>query len=187
MNVFASRSWPEKTRSVVGNALLIGAIFAANPAKMVCGQQLTTPPAGMMLIEPYPSLPKSGIVQFTLANGTVLLDYRDGRIAMVVPDADETTSPGDWPITGVSGVYCFYAPGEGAYRQPYDSGGSAGRETRLDPAAMQDLARQIKRETDGVNPVVPRQGALGPVPTALENAITRAAEGGCRIAGSVRQ
>ena len=185
MNVF--RSWSEKTCCVVGDALLVAAIFVAGPATIAFAQDLPTPPAGMMLIEPYPSLPASGVLQFTLPNGTVLLDYRDGGVAMIVPDADETTSPGRRPATGGSGVYCFYAPGESAYRQPYDSGGSAGRETRLDPVAMQDLARQIKRETDGVNPVVPREGALSPVSAALENAITGAADGGCRVAGSVRQ
>jgi hypothetical protein len=185
MNVIAIRSWPER-RSGVENILLAAAVLAADCATMAFAQSLPTPPAGMMLIEPYPSLPASGVLQFTLANGTVLLDYRDGRIAMIVPDADETTSPGRWPATGGSGVYCFYAPSESAYRQPYDSGGSGGRETRLDPAAMQDLARQIKRETDGVT-VVPRQGALRPVSAALVNAITGAADGGCRTAGSVRQ
>jgi hypothetical protein len=161
--------------------LLVAAIVAAGPATTAIAQNLPGRHAGMMGIEPYPSLPKSGTIQFTLPDGIVLLDYRDGRIAMIAPIGARVAASSLGTVVEMSGVYCFYSPSEGAYRQPFDVSGSAARETRFDPAAMQVLAQQIKEETDGWGAADLIVGALRPVSPRLDEAVKSATESGCKI------
>jgi hypothetical protein len=165
-------------------AYLSLAILAGIPGGPSVAQGMQGAQPGQMSIEPYPSLPKSGIVQFTLPDGIVLLDYRDGRIGMVVPSGEESTSYAPATVSAGSGVYCSYTPGESTYRQPYDSSGSAVREAPLDSTAMQVLAEQIKKETDGLNPAELGYGASRPVSASLDKAVKGAAESGCNSAQS---